>query len=76
MWLYFLRVNMLQDLEDNHRHFFLLLFQAGFSPMLLCSLEASHDRSHWTPGTEITAYLRPASGSVERGPSNIILQDL
>lgn len=29
---------MLQDLEDNHRHFFLLSFQAGFSPMLLCSL--------------------------------------
>lgn len=33
--------------------------------------EAFHDRSHWIPGREITAHLRPASGSVERGPSNI-----
>lgn len=28
---------MLQDLEDDHRHIFLLSSQAGFSPMLLCS---------------------------------------
>lgn len=44
---------MLQDLEDNHRHFFLLSFQAGFSPMLLCSLRL--------PTTEATG--RQAWGS-------------
>lgn len=56
------------------------LFSALVSGRLLTDAsvlpEAFHDRSHWTPGTEIAAHWRPASGSVDRGPSDIILQHL
>lgn len=56
------------------------LFSALVSGWLLTDApvlpEASHDRRHRTAGTEISAHLRPASGSVDRGLSNIILQHL